>query len=193
MNRTKLEYTLAAVVFALLCLVGYEQYRKAIEVAKAEARAEMDKQQDAKLDASLKARDADYQRQLKAIEDKYAVLGRMTPSEVVKQVPIYIPQASAPVTIADANTKPNIGDAIVPQQDIKPIATAILDGEKCKLDLVKCSADLGDWQQKYKIQSDETAQWKRAAKGGSIWKRAGKAVLVFGIGAAIGYEVSRHH
>lgn len=189
--RLKLEIAGGAILLALLLLVGYQQYNKAIENAKAEAKAEYDKAADAKIDAALKQRDAEYQKQLAPLLAAQAALQKATPAQIIKEVPVYIPQATAPITIAGRDSKPNVGDAIVPQADIKPIAQAVLDGEKCKLDLGKCQSDLGDWQQKYKLQEDETKQWKTAARGGSVWKRAGKVALAVGIGVGIGYAA--HH
>lgn len=190
--RTKIEIVGGCVLVALLLLVGFEQYRKAIDNAKAETRAEADKDAAAKIDSSLKARDEQYQQQVKALQYRYEMLAKLTPSQIVQRVPIYIPEAKAPIQIVGPDTQPaKLGDAIVPQEDIKPIATAILDGEQCKLDRAKCQADLTDWTAKEKLQEDQTAQWKRAAKGGSVLKRAGKVVLYLGIGAAAGYAFAK--
>lgn len=190
--RTKLEIIAGAVLFVLIALFAWQWHEKAVDNAKAEAKAEADRQATSKIDDTLKARDAQYQAQLKDIEARYQALARMTPTQIVEKVPQYIPQAPEPVKIVTVDSpKPQVGDAIVPKADIQPIAQAILDGQKCKVDLGKCSADLGDWQQKFQLAQDQSAQWQKAAKGGSVIKRVGKIVLYVSIGAAAGYAAHR--
>jgi hypothetical protein len=78
-----------------------------------------------------------------------------------------------------------------PAADIKPIAQALLDGNKCSGDLAACSTRNQAWQEKYQVKSDEADQWQKAAKGGSVLKRVGKDILKIGAGVGIGYALSK--
>jgi hypothetical protein len=81
------------------------------------------------------------------------------------------------------------GDAIVPAADIKPIAQALLDGNKCAGDLAACGVQKDVWKQKYDVKTDEAQRWQTAAKGGSIWKRVAKDILKIGVGVGVGYAL----
>ncbi len=190
--RTKAELLGGALLLALMFLVGWEQLRQHDLNLTASAQAVSDQAAQGKIDAALKVRDAQYQQQTDLMQQKYAALAKMTPAQVVQRVPIYIPQASAPIQIVGPDTPPaKLGDAIVPQIDIKPIATAVLDGDQCKLDRAKCQADKTDLTEKLKLSADETAQWKQAAKGGSVWQRVKKDVVIIAVSGAVAYTVGR--
>lgn len=186
-------------VVALLLIAGFaavSQYRKSIEVAGVQGEARAMAKLQSEFDARLKSLEvADRERQ-KEYERKTEALEKLTAQQIVVKVPEYVPQASKPIVIVGPETsktelKP--GDAIVPQEDIKPIAHALLDRDKCKGDLVSCSAKNVEWQKKYELKADESQKWERVARGGSAFGRAVKCIAVRGgvagsTGAAVGKD-----
>jgi hypothetical protein len=190
-TRLKLEIAGGLVLFVLLCLFAYEQIQKMADVRAAQQIAQHDREADAKLDAALKRVQSSGRGQReKDYEAKTANLQKLTPQQIVVKVPEYVPAATAPVTILPAGD-PHAGDALVPAADIKPIAQALLDGNKCSGDLAACKLTQQTWQDKYAAKKDEADQWQKAAKGGSVLKRVGKDVLKIGIGVGIGYALKR--
>jgi hypothetical protein len=196
-TRTKLEVAGGLVLAVILGLYGYEQFQKAVGVRVAETVAQHDREADAKLDAKLKLiTDADSQRQ-KDYEQKTANVQKLTPQQIVVKLPEYVPQATQPVQVLTPQSpivqsgQAHDGDALVPAADIKPIAQALVDGQKCSGDLGSCKTTVQTWQDKYAAKSDEAKQWQVAAKGGSVWKRVGKDILKIGVGVGIGYALKR--
>lgn len=186
--RTKLEIIGAVILLAVGILALKQWNDKQVEVRVATVIAQHDREADAKLDARLKQiADGDSQRQ-KEYDAKVDKLKTLTPQQIVIKVPEYVPAAKEPVTILPAGD-PHAGDALVPAADIKPIAQALLDGNKCAGDLASCAAKNQTWQDKYKTKSDESDHWQQAAKGGSIWKRVGRDVVKIGIGLGLGAAV----
>jgi hypothetical protein len=191
--RTKIELLGGVLFLGLMFLVGLEELRKHDANLQAAAKVEADKDASAKIDSSLKARDAQYTEQISALEAKYKALSSMSTQQVAARAQQYL-SLPQPIVIKGPNTESVVdGTALIPQVDIKPIATAILDGEQCKLDRAKCQADLTDWQGKEKLQEDQTAQWKTAAKGGSVWERAKHDALIIGITGGFAYIAGRAH
>lgn len=190
-EMTKLEVGLGIAVLILLSFIGWDQYHKAVANAKAEAKAEALQEAQKHTDEALLHRDQEYKATLADYEARYQRLAKMTPRQIVQKAPEYV-QVPKPIVIAgpETTTVP-VGSAIVPPEDIQPVATAILDGAKCKVDLGKCSADLTDWQQKYDLKQQESDQWQKAGRGGSWLGRLGKNVLKVGAGVAVGYMLHR--
>jgi hypothetical protein len=199
--RLKLEIAGGIALALILGLYVYEQFQKSVQVKVAEVVAQHDREADAKLDQRMKALEsADSQRQ-KDYEAKSASLQKQTPQQIVVKLPEYVPQAKEPVTIVPPDykfsseggavdtTHLHPGDAIVPQSDIKPIAQALLDGNKCAGDLAACGVQKDVWKQKYDVKTDEADRWQTAAKGGSIWKRVAKDILKIGVGVGVGYAL----
>lgn len=191
MAMTKLEIGLGIAVGICVIFIGFEQYRKAVDNAVAEKTAQILKDSQDKVNQTLKERDSQYQQDLQGMEAKYKALAKLTPTQIVQKAPEYV-QIPKPIVISGPETSGvAIGSAIVPPEDIQPIASLILDGQKCGIDLKKCQGDLVDWQQKYDLKDQESAQWEKAAKGGSWLKRLGKNAIKIGIGAGIGYALHR--
>lgn len=196
-TRLKLEIAGAAVVL-LLALLALKQWNdKQVEIQVADVIAQHDREADVKLDARLKQiEQGDAQRQ-KDYQQKSATLEKSTPQQIVVKIPEYVPMAKTPVTIVQPDSaavksgEAKAGDALVPAADIKPIAQALLDGNKCSGDLASCKVTQQTWEDKYKAKSDEADQWQKAAKGGSIFKRVGKDILKIAIGVGVGYALHR--
>ena len=191
MNRTYLEIFGGVVIVALLAFIGIDQFHKAVSNAVAQTVAQHDKEAQAKIDATLKdleTKDAERQKQYDA---KLAALDKMTPQQIVQKVPDYV-AVPKPIIVAGPTTQTaQVGDAIVPQEDIKPLAQAILNGKQCSEDLTSCKVQVSQWQDKYNLKSNEAQQWEKAAKGGSWLKRLGSNALKVGIGVGIGYLAHR--
>lgn len=194
-SRLKLEIAGGVALFVLLLLYGYEQYRKAVDVQVATVIAQHDREADAKLDAKLKQIEQSDAARQKTYDQQNSALQKSTPQQIVVKLPEYVPQATAPVQVLTPQSpmvqsgQAHEGDALVPAADIKPIAQALLDGNKCSGDLASCKVTQQTWEDKYKAKSDESEQWQKAAKGGSLIKRVGKDILKIAIGVGIGYAL----
>lgn len=191
--RTKAEILAGIVFLALAFLYAKEWLSKHDALIQAQTQIQSDQQASQKIDAALKQRDEQYQKDIQAIQDAMRKLPSASSAQIAENAPKHI-DLPAPIIISDANTtKPSIGSAIVPAEDIKPLAQAVLDGEKCKLDLAKCTGDLGDWQRKYELADDEGKKWQQAAKGGSVWQRVKHDAVIIGITAGAAYVAGRLH
>lgn len=189
------EIVLGAAIFTCVVFIAFDQYHKSLANAVAEQTAEIKKQAQQQIDQTLSARDRQYQQDRQDLEEKYQRLAKMTPQQIVIKAPEYVPalQGKPPITIVgpnEATTTMPVGSAIVPPESVQPLAQAILDGQRCTLDLSKCQGDLTNWQQKYDLKDQEAAQWEKAARGGSWLKRLGKNVLKVGIGVGVGYAIA---
>jgi hypothetical protein len=192
--HTKAEIALGSALLLAVLFIGVDQYHKAITNAVAEQAAELKRQAQKQIDDTLSQRDRQYQQDRLDLEQKYSALQKMTPQQIVIKAPEYVPglQGKPPIQIVGPDTLPApVGSAIIPPEDIQPLATAILDGKKCSLDLNKCQGDLRDWQGKYELKDQEAENWKKASKGGSWAKRFGSNVLKLGIGVAAGYAIAK--
>jgi hypothetical protein len=194
-TRLKLEIAGIAILLAVGVLAFKQWEDKQVEVKVATVVAQHDREADAKLDQRMKVLEsADSQRQ-KDYEAKSASLQKQTPQQIVVKLPEYVPQAKEPIGIVMPDSKAvsygeaKAGDAIVPAADIKPIAQALLDGNKCAGDLAACGVQKDVWKQKYDVKTDEAQRWQTAAKGGSIWKRVAKDILKIGVGVGVGYSL----
>lgn len=194
---TKREWIALAIVAVLLALIGWEEHRKALDNAVAEAKAQSDVAAEAKVSAALK-QVADQKSELdRAQQLQTAALAKLTVPQITVKLPEVVPAAPTPLKVLDASSpavasgaaKP--GDVLVPKEDVRPIAAKLLEGQQCAAQLGLCQQQIPLLQQKFDLKSDEAVQWKKAAKGGSVLKRAGKVVVILGIGGALGYAA--HH
>ncbi|ABF42152.1 hypothetical protein Acid345_3151 [Candidatus Koribacter versatilis Ellin345] len=196
--RTKLEIAGSVVLLVLLLLVGWEEHRKAMQIAVAETKAQADQDAEKKIASALKQLDDQKQALDRQQQAQTAALAKMTVPQITVKLPDVVPQASAPVKVLDVNSaavkngEAKVGDVIVPQEDVRPVAEKLLEGQQCTAQLGICSQKTDLMADQLKAKSDEAAQWKQAAKGGSVLKRVGKVALAVGIGAAIGYGAAHH-
>jgi hypothetical protein len=190
--HTKAEIALGSALLLAVLFIGVDQYHKAITNAVAEKTAEINAKLRSRRTIPCLPGRQEYQN--RHLEQKYSALQKMTPQQIVIKAPEYVPglQGKPPIQIVGPDTLPApVGSAIIPPEDIQPLATAILDGKKCSLDLNKCQGDLRDWQGKYELKDQEAENWKKASKGGSWAKRFGSNVLKLGIGVAAGYAIAK--
>lgn len=190
-EMTKLELGLGLAVLVLLCWIGWDQYHKALNEAVAEQTAQIKRQAQQQVDDALKQRDQEYKQDVANLQAKFDALRKLTPAQIVERAPQYVPVPKPIVIAGPETTSVPVGSAIVPPEDVEPLAKVVLDGQRCHLDLNKCQGDLTSWQQKYDLKDQEAQSWEKAAKGGSWAKRLGNNMLKIGAGVAIGYVLHR--
>lgn len=100
--------------------------------------------------------------------------------------------AASVATTSQSNQKPP-GGAIIPAEDLKPLYDFTLDCKACQAKLADAQGNLADEQRKTAALTQERDQALRIARGGSAWRRIGRAAKWFVIGAAAGAVLSRAH
>ena len=154
----------------------------------------------ATLTAKQQDRDLQLAQALKQLaQEKRSV---KTPAAALRQLPRVLP---LPVTIQEAalaltpavvparnparavplSTRPPKTVAL-PAEDLKPLYDFAVDCRACDAKLAASQADLADEKAKTEAVSRERDDALRAARGGSIWRRIGRAAKWFALGAAAG-------
>ncbi len=87
--------------------------------------------------------------------------------------------------------KPALDGAFIPRADLKPLYDFTLDCKACQAKLSVAQNDLTDERQKTAALAKERDDAVRIAKGGSAWRRVGRAAKWFLLGAAAGAALSR--
>lgn len=161
-------------------------------------------------DARQKDRDAQLAQTLAALtaERRAAV----TPEQIVHALSSTIP-LSAPIILQPApgspatspgdaqsagaspapqhGEKPSPAQAIIPAADLKPLYDFAIDCKACQAKLTVAQNDLIDEHQKTVALTKERDAALRVAKGGSAWRRVGRATKWFVLGAAAGAIAAR--
>ena len=78
------------------------------------------------------------------------------------------------------------GDAILPSSDLKPLYNFAIDCKACQARLAASQSDLADERAKTLALTKERDLALAAAKGGSAWRRVGRAAKWIALGAAAG-------
>ncbi len=132
--------------------------------------------------------------------EKRAVL---TPAQIVRELPKAIPlpasitllptpPGGAPATSADGQASDRIApNAVIPASDLKPLYDFALDCKACQAKLTVAQNDLSDEHQKTVALTKERDAALRVARGGSAWRRVGRAAKWFILGAAAGALAAR--
>ena len=95
--------------------------------------------------------------------------------------------ATGEASLAPTNgTSPAGPQAVIPAEDLKPLYDFALDCKACQAKLAAAQGDLADERQKTAALTKERDDAVRIAKGGSTWRRMGRAAKWFFIGAAAG-------
>jgi hypothetical protein len=84
------------------------------------------------------------------------------------------------------DTKATKEQAIIPAEDLKPLYDFTIDCKACQAKLAAAQGDLTDERKKTAALTHERDDVLRMAKGGSVWRRIGRAAKWFLIGAAAG-------
>jgi hypothetical protein len=81
---------------------------------------------------------------------------------------------------------PSQVQAVIPNRDLQPLYDFALDCKACQTTLSASQADLADERAKTAALSKERDVAVKAAKGGTLWRRAAQAAKWFALGAAAG-------
>ena len=118
----------------------------------------------------------------------------VTPAQIVRELPsqISLPSPivlqSAPASPSSPTTQTN---AVIPAEDLKPLYDFTIDCKACQAKLAAAQGDLTDERQKTAALSRERDDALRIARGGSAWRRIGRAAKWFLIGAAAGAAAAK--
>jgi hypothetical protein len=196
------EFTLAS----LLALAVYLSWR-ADQRDRAQLASELaaTKQLLAAADARQHERDAQLQQTLASLAAEKRTV--VTPAQIVRELPREIPlpapivlqnspatatgpipagQHSASGQVSSATASSTQASAVIPTEDLKPLYDFALDCKACQAKLSATQSDLTDERQKTIALTRERDNALRIAKGGSAWRRLGRAAKWFLIGAAAG-------
>jgi type II secretory pathway pseudopilin PulG len=206
---------LAAIVIAVALCVALVQSWRADRRDRAQLAAELavTKQLLAAADARQHDRDAQLVQTLSALATEKRTVA--TPAQIIRDLPNEIP-LPAPITLqadhassvgatlgspatntgdtpvggastAPTNSeKPALDGAFIPARDLKPLYDFALDCKACQAKLSAAQNDLADERRKTAALTKERDDAVRIAKGGSTWRRIGRAAKWFLIGAAAG-------
>ena len=168
----------------------------------------------AQADARQRHRDAQLLQTLAALAAEKRTV--TTPAQIVRELPIRIPlpapiavqstpaKVSGPEPVSELSTAPtpNSGQnpnqprnqaqtqAVIPMEDLKPLYDFVLDCKACQAKLAAAEGDLADEKAKTTALTRERDASIRAAKGGSVLRRAAKWLA---IGAAAGAIAAKAH
>jgi hypothetical protein len=145
-------------------------------------------------------RDAALQKLIAALENKKSTVN--TPAQIVTDLPAELPLPTAiametgncvgPKTHSQKGCGTGAAlDAVLPNADLKPLYDFAVDCRECQAKLTAAQADLKDEQDKTVAVGKERDSALQAAKGGSVWRRVGRAAKWFAIGAAAGAVAAR--
>ena|ERR1700674_1713804 len=113
----------------------------------------------------------------------------VTPAQIVRELPSQIP-LPPPIVLQSSPASPNSPSpqtkAAIPAEDLKPLYDFTIDCKACQAKLAAAQGDLADERQKTSSLTRERDDSLRIARGGSLWRRIGRAAKWFLIGAAAG-------
>jgi hypothetical protein len=113
----------------------------------------------------------------------------VTPAQIVRELPSQISLPS-PIVLQSAPELPNSPapktNAVIPAEDLKPLYDFAIDCKACQSKLTAAQSDLTDERAKTTALTHERDDALRIARGGSAWRRIGRAAKWFLIGAAAG-------
>jgi hypothetical protein len=113
----------------------------------------------------------------------------VTPAQILRDLPSQISLPS-PIVLQSAPASPESPmpktNAVIPAEDLKPLYDFTMDCKACQAKLATAQSDLTDERQKTTALIRERDDALRIARGGSTWRRIGRAAKWFLIGAAAG-------
>jgi hypothetical protein len=113
----------------------------------------------------------------------------VTPAQIIRELPSQI-SLPVPITLQTAPALPDSPtpkpNAVIPAEDLKPLYDFAIDCKACQAKLSSAQSDLTDERQKTTALTRERDDALRIARGGSAWRRIGRAAKWFLIGAAAG-------
>src|SRR6266700_3085937 len=185
---------IVAAAFVALLAVALFFSGRADQRDRAQLAAELaaTKQLLATADARQHDRDAQLAQTLAALAAEKRTI--VTPAQIVRELPS---QISLPAPIVRQST-PALPDsptpktnAVIPAEDLKPLYDFALDCKACQAKLSATQGDLTDERKKTAALTHERDDALRIARGGSAWRRIGRAAKWFLIGAAAGAAAAK--
>ncbi len=138
-------------------------------------------------DARQHDRDAQLAQTLAALAAEKRTI--VTPAQIVRELPSQI-SLPAPIVLRSTPPLPDSPTpkpiAVIPSEDLKPLYDFTLDCKACQAKLSATQGDLTDERKKTAALARERDDALRIARGGSAWRRIGRAAKWFLIGAAAG-------
>ncbi len=118
----------------------------------------------------------------------------VTPAQIVRELPSQISLPS-PIVLQSPPASPNSPspqtNAVIPAEDLKPLYDFTIDCKACQSKLVASQGDLADERKKTAALTHERDDALRIARGGSAWRRIGRAAKWFLIGATAGAAAAK--
>lgn len=177
----------AAVMF-IAALGAYGYHTKSLDVATAEAKAKAQETVIAAVEKRIADREAEFKDEMVRIMAMKSTPAT-TPAQIVERIPQYFPDLHPTMQQpADASKPPQI---VFDLPQAKLLNDQLAECKLCSIERDKLKQDLADQKGIIADREKEVAEWKMAARGGSIWKRAGRAAKWLVIGGAIGYAVAK--
>jgi len=184
----------ASIVGIVLCVAVVEAWREARgDRDQLAAELATTKQLLASADTRQRDRDAQLNQTLASLAAEKRTV--VTPAQVIHDLPKELPLPSPIVLQASpatsgTSTSPVVQAspkrAVIPQDDLKPLYDFALDCKACQAKLAAAQSDLADEKTKTVALTKERDQALQIARGGSVWRRMGRAAKWFFIGAAAG-------
>jgi hypothetical protein len=191
---------LAAFLVAVILCVALIQAWRADQRDRLQLAAELaaTRQLLAAADARQHDRDTQLTQTLAALATEKRTI--ITPAQIIRELPHELP-LPAPITLQSASATPAAPgqpspaptQAVIPAEDLKPLYDFALDCKACQAKLADAQGNLADEQKKTAALTLERDQAVRIARGGSTWRRVGRAAKWFAIGAAAGAVLSKAH
>ena len=113
----------------------------------------------------------------------------VTPAQIIHDLPNQLPLPSL-IVLQSAQASPDSPtpqtNAVIPAEDLKPLYDSAIDCKTCQAKVAAAQGDLADERNKTTALTRERYDALRIARGGSAWRRIGRAAKWFAIGAAAG-------
>jgi len=113
----------------------------------------------------------------------------VTPAQIIHDLPNQLPLPSL-IVLQSAQASPDSPtpqtNAVIPAEDLKPLYDSAIDCKTCQAKVAAAQGDLADERNKTTALTRERDDALRIARGGSAWRRIGRAAKWFAIGAAAG-------
>jgi hypothetical protein len=166
--------------------------------------ADLAKTQQALSEATARQVDRDQQlaKLLASFEERKRTV--VAPAQIIQQLPHELPlpvplnlTPPTPTSSSDASGSSRPADitslpqVALPAADLKPLYDFAVDCNACRARLSAATSDLADERTKSAALGRERDNALRVARGGSIWRRVGRAVKWFVIGAAAGAAAAK--
>ena len=176
-----------AIAILLVVVVYFSWRADRRERSQLESELTATKQLLASADARQHDRDAQLAQTLATLAAEKRTV--VAPAQIIRELPSQIPLPS-PLVLQTTPVSPGSptppSNAVIPAEDLKPLYDFAIDCKTCQAKLTATRGDLADERQKTTALTRERDDAVRIARGGSAWRRIGRAAKWFLIGAAAG-------